>query len=68
MVLIECRQIVWTQHGGELKEIRRALESAVDAGRDEDAVGGLEVLIIEIIDIVDTSTKGRLESSNIGVL
>jgi len=68
VVLIEGREIVWVEHITQLKKVRRALEGTVNAVGDENAVGGLEVLIVEIIDVVNATAQGSLESRNISVL
>ena len=68
MVLVECSEIVRAENGLELKEVSGALQSTIDAGGDEDAIWGLEVLIVQVVDIVNSAAQGCLVSSDIRVL
>lgn len=46
VVLVECREIVWSEDVAQLEEVACALQGAIDTGADEHAVGSLEVLIV----------------------
>ena len=44
------------------------MKSTVDAGGDENAVWGLEILIVQVVDIIDSTPQGCLVSGDIRVL
>ena len=68
MVLVECGEIVRAENGLELEKVSGALQSTIDAGGDEDAIWGLKVLIVQVVDIVNSAPQGRLVSSDVRVL
>src|SRR5271154_673010 len=46
VILVECREIVWSEDVAQLEEVACALQRAIDAGADEHTVWSLEVLIV----------------------
>jgi len=68
VVLVESREIVRAEDVTQLEQVAGALESAVDASGDEDAVGSLEVLVVQIVDVIDPASECRLESGNVRIL
>ena len=46
VILVECREIVWTEDVAQLEEVARALQGAVYAGGNKDAIGRLKILIV----------------------
>ena len=68
MVLIKRRDIVRSEDVTQLEEVAGALQSAVDASGNENAVRGLKVLIVQVVDVIDSATECCLESGNVRVL